>query len=72
METPADIASCPVGTTLYAVWTEGEPVEEEPETEDVTEETTADGTGDVTEPETQDGTQAEETTAADGSTETTN
>ena len=40
--------------------------------EEETEETTEDVTGEVTEPETQDGTQAEETTAADASTETTN
>jgi uncharacterized repeat protein (TIGR02543 family) len=64
---PADLASCPVGTTLYAVWTEGEPVEE-PETEEVTSEET----GDVTEADTQDESQAEETTAVEDSTETTN
>ena len=64
---PADLASCPAGTTLYAVRAEGEPVEE-PETEDVTEEVT----GDVTETDTQDESQTEETTAAEDSTETTN
>jgi hypothetical protein len=58
---PSDLASCPAGTTLYAVWAEGEPIEE-PETED------------STEPETTDETTAPDTaeTESDPAAETTN
>ena len=56
---PADLASCPVGTTLYAVWIEGEPVEE-PETEE------------SEESETTDETAAPDTTETESSADTTN